>query len=238
MALIVAAGGRGPATAAMEATSKIPIVVVGGFDPVKIGMISDLKRPSGNVTGLSFIATELVGKQLNLLSMMGAQATTIAVLYDARQELGTELHHDILTTAQALGRQVIFLEARSHLDFAGAFLTILERRVGALLVYTSPLFTSNRDKLIALAARHKIPTIYADRQFTLEGGLMSYGTSLKDNFIQAGKFVEQILKGAKPVDLPFELATRYEFVINLKTAKTLNLEISPQSIAQADEVIR
>ena len=237
VAMIVAGGGAGPALAAKAATSTIPIVVAFGSDPVKLGLVASLNRPSGNVTGVTFITTELAGKRVDLLRELIPQVTTIAYLSDPRAPTVRPQTSDTLAAARALGRELIVLEARSERDFEPAFATLVERRAGALVVGAFPFFVSNRNRVVALAARYRVPAIYQYREFTIDGGLMSYGANLADAFRQGGSYAGQILKGAKPADLPFQQSTRFELVINLKAAKSLGLEIPPMLLARADEVI-
>jgi putative ABC transport system substrate-binding protein len=233
VAVIVAVGGSYAALAAKAATSTIPIVFASGGDPVKLGLVASLNRPEGNLTGLTFLTAELADKRLDLLREVVPQAMTFAYLLDPR----ATPESDMLAAARAIGRQVIFVEARGEPDFEPAFATLVQRRVDALVVASNPLFTTSRDKILALAARHRIPAIYAFREFAADGGLMSYGASLAGAYRQAGAYVAQILKGAKPADLPIQQSTHFELVINLKTAKTLGLAVPLTVQASADEVI-
>jgi putative ABC transport system substrate-binding protein len=208
-----------------------------GADPVRLGLVASLNRPSGNVTGVTFLATELVAKRLELLRELIPRATTVACLVDLRSVAGQEMLRDALAAAGMLGRQIAVMEARSDRDFEPAFATFVERQADALIVAASQLFDSNRDQLVALAARHKMPTIYQAREYVLDGGLMSYGASQRDAFRLGGLYVGQILKGEKPANLPVQQATKIELVINLRTAKALGLDIPPTLLARADEVI-
>jgi putative ABC transport system substrate-binding protein len=236
--VIFSAGGSLPAFAAKAATSTIPIVLVFAGDPVKLGLVASLNRPGGNVTGVTSIGAELGGKRLGLLREMVPQATTVAFLVDPRSPSVEEnTSGDVLAAARALGWQVIVVEARSDRDLEAAFATLVERRAGALVVNNNPLFNVNRNRLVALAARHKIPAIYVTRESALAGGLMSYGASQPDQYRLGGVYVGRILKGEKPADLPVQQATRLEFVINLKTAKALEIDIPPILLTLADEVI-
>jgi putative tryptophan/tyrosine transport system substrate-binding protein len=239
VAVIVAAGGTRPALAAKGATSTIPIVLAFGVDPVGLGLVASLNRPGGNVTGVTFITAELEPKRLEFLTELVPQAKTVGYLnIDPRfSTTAKQQASDIRAAARVLGREVVVLEAGSDRDFEGAFATFVERRVRALVVGTSPLFTSNRHKLLALAARHRIPAIYHLREFVVDGGLMSYGASIPGVFRQAGTYVGQILKGAKPADLPVRQSTHFELVINLKTAKSLGLTVPPMLFARANEAI-
>ena len=238
VAVIVLSGGPAPALAAKAATSTIPIVVVLGTDPVRTGLVASLNRPGGNITGVYFLSRELGPKRLDLVRELVPQATTVAYLAeDQRTEAAEETMRDMLAAAGALGRQLAVVEARSDRDFEPAFATFVERRAGALVVSVGPLFNNHRDQLVALAARHKLPAIYYFRQFTLDGGLMSYGASIGEAFRLGGRYVAQILKGVKPADLPLQQSSRFELVINMKTAKTLGLDVPPTLLIRADELI-
>jgi putative ABC transport system substrate-binding protein len=235
--VIVAAGGTASALAAKAATSTIPIVLVFGADPVRLGLVANLNRPGGNVTGVTFLTTELAAKRLELLRELIPQATTVAYLADLRSVSGEEMLHDTLAAAGVLGRQIAVVEARSDHDFEPAFATAVERKAGALVVAASQLFDSNRDQLVALAARHKMPAIYQAREYVLDGGLMSYGASYGDTFRLGGLYVGQILKGESPANLPVQQATKVELVINLKTVKALGLEVPLSLMIRADEML-
>ena len=237
VAVIVAGGGATPALAAKAATSKIPIVVPFGSDPVKLGLITSLNRPGGNVTGVTFITTELSSKRLDLLRELVPQAMTVAHLVDPRGPTVDQQTRDMLAAARALGRNVIVVEARSDRDLETAFANLVKRKAGALVVGGFPFFSSNRDKVLALAARHSIPTIYPWREFAAAGGLMSYGADSVDAFRQGGAYAGRILNGSKPADLPFMQSTKFELVINMKTAKALGLSVPLTLQASADEVI-
>jgi putative tryptophan/tyrosine transport system substrate-binding protein len=237
VALIVTAGGPASALAAKAATSTIPIVLVFGSDPVRLGLAASLNRPGGNVTGVTFLTTELVAKRLELLREMIPQATTVGYLAGLRSGTSEEMLRDTLAAAGVLERQITVVEAHSDRDFEPAFAALVERQVGALVVAASQLFDSNRDQLLALAARHKMPAIYQAREYVLDGGLMSYGASYGEAYRVGGLYVGQILKGEKPADLPVQQATKFELVINLKTAKALGLEVPLSLMIRADEVI-
>jgi putative tryptophan/tyrosine transport system substrate-binding protein len=238
VAVIVAAGAVTSPLAAKSATSTIPIVLAGGVDPIKRGLIASLHRPGGNVTGLTLLTTELEGKRLELLSQMVPQPTTVAYLSGPSTSLlFEEQTSEILEAARALGREIIVLEVRSNFEFEMAFETLVQRGAGALLVGTFPWFFDRRDKILALAARHKIPAMYPSPSFVFEGGLMSYSAG-RGVFRQVGfHYVGQILKGVKPSDLPVQQPTKFQLVINLKTARALGLEVPPTLLARADEVI-
>ena len=235
--LIVAAGGPQSAFAARAATSTIPIVLVFGADPVRLGLVDSLSRPGGNVSGVTFLTTELVAKRLELLRELIPRVTTLAYLADPRSVVGQEMLRDTLAAAGVLGRQMGFMEARSDRDFEPAFATFVERQAGALIVAPSQLFDANRDQLVALAARHKMPAMYQAREYVLDGGLMSYGASQRDAFRLGGLYAGQILKGEKPANLPVQQATKIELVINLTTARALGLEVPLSLMIRADEMI-
>jgi ABC-type uncharacterized transport system substrate-binding protein len=237
VALIVAAGGSPSVLAAKGATSTIPIVLVVGSDPVRLGLVASLNRPGGNVTGVTFLTTELMPKRLELLRELIPQATTLAYLADLRFVLGHEMLRDTLAAAGVLGQQIAVMEARSSRDFEPAFATFIERQAGALIVAASQLFDRNRDQLVALAARYKMPAIYQAREYVLDGGLMSYGANQVEAFRLGGLYVGQILKGEKPANLPVQQSTKIELVINLKTAKTLGIEVPLSMLMRVDEVI-
>jgi putative ABC transport system substrate-binding protein len=236
VAVIVAGGFLGPILAAKAATSTIPIVFAYGGDPVKNSLVTHLNRPEGNITGITAINAELVSKWLSLVGELVPQATTVAFLSgDSRLSAYDDQSSQMLAAARALGRQVIILETRSDRDYDMAFKTLVQRESGALVV--GAFAFRNTNEILALAARHKIPTMYPRRDYVERGGLMSYAADYADTFHQAGVYTGRILKGAKPADLPVVQATKFEFLINLKTTKALDLTIPPGLLALADEVI-
>jgi ABC-type uncharacterized transport system substrate-binding protein len=233
----VIVGNSVAALAAKAATKTVPVVFALGGDAVRDGFVGSLNRPGGNVTGVVFIAGALGAKRLELLRQLVPKATTIALLVNPEgSDTGAE-RHDVLAAAQAIDQQILALDVRSVHDLETAFATMVQRGAGALFVGTGPFMTSNRQRLVALAARHAIPASYNLREFIAAGGLMSYGTSITDAYRQAGVYAGRILKGEKPGDLPVVQSTKFEFVLNLKTAKTLGLDIPPTLLALADEVI-
>jgi putative ABC transport system substrate-binding protein len=237
VAVIVAYGPVGSVLAAKAATSTIPIVFAGGADPVRYGLAASLGRPGGNITGVTYILNELAGKRLDLLCELVPQATTVGYLVGNQGgDEEQQYTNDLLAVARALGRQVIVLECGDDSDFEAAFATLVQRQASALVVSAFPRAVVNRKKIVALAALHKIPTIYPQPQYAYEGGLMSYypvGT-----LHQVGlEFVARILKGAKPADLPIQQPTKFRLVINSKTAEALGLTIPRTLLAMADEVI-
>jgi putative tryptophan/tyrosine transport system substrate-binding protein len=234
---VIAAFGTSPAFEARDATSTIPIVFSVGFDPVKYGLVGSLNRPDGNVTGVTDLTHELAGKRLDLLCKLVPQTTTVAYL-SAGPNLTSEAQaSDMLAAGRALGREVIVAQVRSYRDFESAFATLVERGAGALIVGAFPLLRSNSNKIFELAALHKIPAIYPGRGYTMLGGLMSYGSQGFDGDRQVGIYTARILKGARPAELPVVQPTKFEFVINLKTARALGLDVPPTLLATADEVI-
>jgi putative tryptophan/tyrosine transport system substrate-binding protein len=235
---VIAAFGPPTALAAKAATTTIPIVFTTGDDPVKAGLVASLNRPGGNVTGVSIFAGILEGKRLELLGVMVPKATTIAVLINPTTRQSQSYVEAAQTAASALGRQIAILMASNESDFEGVFAAISERRIGALLVGTDIFFNGRRDQLVELAARHAVPAMYEFREFVDAGGLMSYGTSLAETYRQAGIYVGEILKGAKPADLPVVQSTKFEFVINLKTAKALGLTVPPGLLTTADDFVQ
>ena len=231
--------GFGPVASlvAKAATATIPVVFSTGDDPVKVGLVGNLNRPDGNVTGVQIFTGELEPKRLGLLSQMVPQASLIAMLVNPGSPQSEILVNDAQAAASAIGRQVFAVHAGTEGDFETAFGTIAQRQAGALLVSNDIFFNSMRDKLVALAARYRVPAIYEFREFAAAGGLMSYGTSLTDVYRQNGIYAGKILRGAKPVELPVFRLTKFEFIINLNTAKALGIEVPPGLSAIADEVI-
>jgi ABC-type uncharacterized transport system substrate-binding protein len=237
VAVIMATGGDAPARAAKAATTTIPIVFTGGSDPVRAGLVASLSRPGGNATGVINISTELTAKRLRVFRELVPKAELIAVLFNPASPDADGQVKEIQQVASTLGQRIDILNASSERDFDAVFEAIIERRSGALFVSGDPLFTSRRARLVALAAQHAIPASYSFRDFALSGGLMSYGANLLDVHRQAGVYVGRILKGAKPDDLPVLQPTKFDLVINRKTAKALGLTIPPMLLALADEVI-
>jgi putative ABC transport system substrate-binding protein len=237
VAVIVTTGGGAAALAAYATTTTIPIVFVASVDPVTSGIAMNLNRPGGNATGVYILQQELEGKRLGLLhGMVPAAALTAVLLNPTNANFRTQLR-GIQDAARDLGQQVSILSASTERDIDAAFATVTESRAGALLVGSDPFFNDERDQVIALAARHAIPAIYEGREFAMAGGLASYGTSLADAYRQAAVYAGRILRGEKPADLPVVQPTKFEFVINLKTAKTLGLDVPPGLSASADEII-
>jgi putative tryptophan/tyrosine transport system substrate-binding protein len=233
----VIVGNVNAALAAKAATTTVPIVFATGSDPVVDGLVASLNRPGGNVTGVSFVSGLLGAKRLEMLRQLVPTAATIAMLVETHTLEARIERRDVELVAQALGQQLIIAPVSSEGELDGAFTSIVGRGAKALLVGTGPLLTSNRERVVALAARHAIPAIYALREFVEVGGLMSYGASIVEAYRQAGIYAGRVLKGEKPADLPVMQSTKYDLVINLKTAKALGLEVPPTLLARADEVI-
>jgi ABC-type uncharacterized transport system substrate-binding protein len=237
VALIVATGGIAPALAAKAATKTIPVVFTTGDDPVKLGLVASLNRPGGNVTGVNLFVSQMEGKRLGLLRDLVPTAALIAVLLNPNNPPAAMQLTDVQEAARALGQQIHIVHAGSEAELEAAFATARQVGAGALLVGADPFFNSRRTYIIALAARHAIPAIYEQREFAVAGGLMSYGTNLSDGYRQVGIYTARILKGEKPADLPVMQSTKFEFVINLTTAKALGIVVPPMLSARTDEVI-
>jgi ABC-type uncharacterized transport system substrate-binding protein len=232
------ATGDFPATiAAKSATSTIPIIFEVGVDPVGRGLVTSFARPRGNLTGISSLSIELTPKRVELLSELVPGAGAIALLVNPTNSTTERVVRDALEAANTKGRQLRILKAGAESEIDTAFASIIELHADALVVPTDPLFNTHVELLVALAARHAVPTIYAWRQFAAAGGLISYGTSLPAAFRQVGNYVGQVLKGAKLAELPVHQATVFELVVNLKTAKALGLTIPQSVLGRADEVI-
>ena len=225
------------AFAAKAATTTIPIVFVNGGDPVRAGIVQSLNRPGENITGVSFYGVDLAPKQLSLLYELVPKATVVALLVDQNVPDAVAQVPAVQAAARNLGLQLVVLNARTASDIDAAFGTLVRERAGALVVGTGALLTNRRKQIIALAERHAVPAIYPYREFTADGGLFSYGNNVSDSFRQAGVYAGRILNGDKPADLPIIMGTKFEFVLNLKTANAIGLTVSPLMLTRADEVI-
>jgi putative tryptophan/tyrosine transport system substrate-binding protein len=234
---VIAAHDTPSAIVAKAATTTIPIVFVSGGDPVKLGLVASLNRPSGNVTGVTFVSAELGAKQLGLLHELQPRAVRVGVLVDPNFPLIESFVSDVQAAASSIKKQIEVLEAPTGRDIDTVFASLAQKPIDALLVGPSPLLNNRRVQLVTLAAYHRVPAIYSWREAAEAGGLMSYGTSLSDAYRQAGVYTGRILKGEKPADLPAMQSIKFEFVINLNTAKAFGLSLQPGLLAIADEVI-
>ena len=237
VAAIAATGGVPSVRAAKAATFEIPIVFTMGADPVAFGLVASLNRPGGNVTGITLISGEIVSKRIAVLRDLLPGAKVLGVLMNSTTPSSEAESVAAERTAHTLGWQVKVLRVGKELDFDTAFQPLVRERVDALLVTTDPIFESQRHRIVALAAQHAVPTIYALREYAVAGGLMSYGASINDVYRQAGSYVGRVLKGEKPSDLPVIQTSKFELIINLKTAKTLGIAVPAAVLALADEVI-
>jgi putative tryptophan/tyrosine transport system substrate-binding protein len=235
---VIAAGGRLAAQAAKAATTTIPIVFNGGFDPVANGLIASLNRPGGNLTGVTTLGTEVGPKRLELLHELVPTATSIALLVNPATRAAETQTRDMQEAARSLGLELQILHASAERDFDSVFSTLLQQRAGGLVISNSGLFLNRSEQLAALAIRHAVPTIFEFREFAAAGGLMSYGGDTNTTgYSQVGIYTGRILKGEKPADLPVQQATKVELVINMRTAKALGLTIPITLLGRADEVI-
>ncbi len=233
----VIVGNALPAMVAKSSTSTIPIVFVAGADPVKLGLVVSFNRPGGNVTGVSFLTIDLEAKRLGLLHELVPHARKIAALVDPNSlESETQLLN-VQEAARTLNREIEIVQASTESQLGDGFASLARQKPDALLVVPTPFFTAQRKRIVELAARHSLPTIYGAREFAADGGLMSYGASFVDAFRQAGIYTGRILKGERPAELPVQQPTKFELLINLKTAKALGLDVPPTLLARADEVI-
>jgi putative tryptophan/tyrosine transport system substrate-binding protein len=235
--VIVATGGGPSAMAAKTATTTVPIVFTFGSDPVKAGLVASFNRPGGNLTGVSWFSSDLGPKRLELLLELAPKTAVIALLVNPNNAELASQPADFQEAARTLGKQVHIFNASSEKEIDTAFMTFVGQKADALVVGGDPFFTSRREQLIALAARHAVPASYSSREYVADGGLMSYGNSVVDAYRRAGVYAGRILNGAKPADLPVERLTTFELVINLKTAKGLGLTVPDKLLVAADEVI-
>jgi putative ABC transport system substrate-binding protein len=237
VAAIIAMGGVAPALAAKATGTTTPIIFSSGADPIKLGLVSRLNRPGGNITGIYFFASDMEAKRLGLLRELAPAAKSFAALVNDTYPNVASQKNELQQAARSTGIQIQILGASNENEIEKAFATLAQSRVEALLVCADPYLNSLRHRIVALAASHAIPTIYEQRESAIAGGLASYGTSLADAYRKTGVYAGYVLKGQKPADLPVLQTTKFEFVINLKTAKALGLALSPTLSARADEVI-
>jgi putative ABC transport system substrate-binding protein len=238
VAVILAGGGPLPPLAARRATGSIPIVFAMGGDPVQRGLVASLSRPGGNITGVNFLTSQLDSKRLGLLHDLVPNGERVAVLLNPKDPNAVAQTRDLKAAAHALGERIAFFRAASEGEIERVLAKSQLGAAAALLVGADPFFLSRRARIVKLVAGLALPAIYEAREYAAAGGLMSYGTSLADSYRRAGVYVGRILKGEKPADLPVIQSTRFELVINLKTASALGLTVPPLLLAQADEVIR
>jgi putative ABC transport system substrate-binding protein len=234
---VIYASTLSAALAAKAATATIPIVFSIGGDPIEAGLVTSMSRPTGNLTGATIFLGELLPKRLELLRELVPSATLIGVLLNPNNPNSEARSRDVQEAARTIGQRILLVQAGNERDFVSAFSTLVQQRAGALVVSDDPLLSVHSEQIIALAARHALPTIYFFRLDTVNGGMMSYGVNIDDQYRQAGTYVGRILKGEKPADLPVLQPTKFDLVINLKTAKSLGLTVPPTLLARADEVI-
>ncbi len=234
---VIMAGGPPAAQAAKSATSTIPIVFTSGDDPVQVGLVTSINRPGGNITGVHIFFSGLESKKLGLLRELVPQAGVIAALVNPSFASAGRQTTELQAAARTLGKQIQIINASNEHELDTAFASMAQLRVDAMLVAADPFFSARRNQIVSLAARYAIPAVYEQRAFAGAGGLMSYGTNIEYGYRQAGIYTGRILKGEKPADLPVLQSTKFEFVINLKTAKALGIEVRPDLLSIADEVI-
>jgi putative ABC transport system substrate-binding protein len=234
---VIVAAGPPPALAAKAATASIPIVFLVGADPVQFRLVASLNRPGGNLTGFNALVGELGAKQLALLHELVPGAATIGFLENPDNPVFELTARDVLAAASVIGLKVQILKASADRELDAAFASLAQARTGALLIGNDAFFNNRIEQIVALAARHAIPTMYSNREFAVAGGLISYGTSLTEQYGQVGLYTGRVLKGERPADLPVQQATKLGLIINLKTAKALDLQIPYKLLALADEVI-
>jgi putative ABC transport system substrate-binding protein len=234
---VIAALSSPSALAAKAATPTIPVIFHAGIDPVRAGLVPSLSRPGGNVTGVTFFTAALEPKRLGLLRELIPGADLVAVLLNPNYPDADVQRKDVSEATREIGQRTLILTATMDTEIDAAFATLAQERAGALMVCADPFFDVRRERIAALATRHRVPAIYHWREYVAAGGLLSYGASVADSYRQVGLYAGRILKGTKPADLPVMRPTKFELVINLKTAKALGLEVPPTLIARADEVI-
>jgi len=235
--VLVTAGGDPPAFAARRATTTIPIVFMVGRDPVKLGLVASLSRPGGNATGINLLITEMESKRIEILRAIAPDAARIAVIMNPKNADAEVQLLDVRSAARILGRQIDIIDASNDVDLGRAFTRIAQGKTGAFILAADPFFVNRRDRIISFASENRIPAVYFVREFADSGGLISYGSNLTDAYRQVGLYAGKILNGVKPSELPVVQPTRFELVVNLRTAKALGLEVPPTLLALADEVI-
>jgi putative ABC transport system substrate-binding protein len=237
LAAMVASGGSVPVQAAKAATITVPIIFTAAAYPVEVGLVASLPRPGGNITGIASLTAELDAKRMGMLREFVPAADAIGVLVNPSNPSADIQRRSLQSAAQSIGLKLVVVPVATERQLDAAFATLIRERVGGLLIAADPFFADRRVQLVALVAHHAVPAMYQFREITVVGGLMSYGLHLPDNYRQAGIYTGRILKGAKPADLPVMQPTKFELVINLKTAKSLGLQIPDRLLALADEVI-
>lgn len=238
VSVIAAPGGVALATAARKATSTIPIVFMIASDPVELGLVESLNRPAGNLTGVAYLNVEVAAKRLELLHNLVPQAKSVALLVQRDNPLEMQVQvRDAEAATKLLGLRLRVIEVASASDLDDAFATVAREGIDAVHIGVDGLFGTNRSRLISLAARYRVPTSYPWREFTREGGLMNYGAIIRDQFRTVGSYTARILRGEKPADMPVQRPTKLEFALNLKTARTLGIEVPTSVLSLADEVI-
>ena len=235
--VLVATGGDASALAAKEATTTIPVVFNTGSDPVKAGLVQSLNRPGSNVTGAVVLSDAMEQKRFGILQEIVPDVTIFGAIVNPNYPPSADQMRDLELAAPRLGRQLLVVKASNDGELDSAFAALSQAQVGALLVASDPYFDTRRTRIIAFAAQNRLPTIYQFREYAAEGGLVSYGPSITDAYQQVGIYAARILKGEKPADLPVLQPTKFDFVINLKTAKALGLSVPPTLVARVDEVI-
>jgi putative tryptophan/tyrosine transport system substrate-binding protein len=237
VAVIFASGGTPPLRAVMAATSSIPIIFSLGDDPVKQGVVSSMNRPGGNITGVTFTSAPLGAKRLELMRELVPKANVIVLLVNPNSAAAVDEQRQLESLTGTIGEKILIMNAKSATDIDAAFANLAQQHADALLIAPDAFFHERREQLVALAAHYVVPTIYYEREYVVAGGLMSYGVPLSESYRQAGIYVGRVLGGAKPADLPIVQATKFEFVLNLKTARALGLQVPDKLLALADEVI-
>ena len=237
VAVIMATGGNNSGLIAKALTSAIPIVFTSGVDPVNAGLVASLSRPEGNVTGVSWFTVELGSKHVELLHELVPRAGLFAVLVNPNNPESLSYERGVREGARGLGLQLVVLNAGTANEIDAAFDKLVQQKASAVIIGSDPFYTARASQFVVLTARHAVPSIYSNREMITSGGLISYGNSVSDAHRRAGVYVARIIKGARPADLPIDRATKFELIVNLRTAKALGLDVPPTLLARADEVI-